>query len=545
MASICLRRYGLFLCTVLFSQYFLLVSAIGAGGVPVDKDGDTIPAAEGSIPFVNMPNVLAGGPSEYTWDYSGTLEDLSGKRFSFLSSVFQLDRTSGLGFHVFQLGWKDGSFFFNANNTYGGEDTTSIIRAIAQSLDSVQSSATLETFDLQADTFLDVFNPGSHWRVQSSGTPVPVPPLYKGWVGQPGHSYILTGSGDTFLWRYKGNGSSVIVPYRYAVNISLSDERGVIMEGLGGGYVGPALIPSPSQSTYNTETEMGQPRLRVTDWSITLTAASSVPIGFSQLYSFSGQAGMLWNDFGPVVSVTGSVATSGTALSSDKRAALVKKLPEKYAMILKAVPESAEIKGLYNGNWIPVLFTSGKYQGSSIVFFPFWSKAERRPTGQSTADPSWCQVAWANLFTGVIPDKVASASAATATLYPENPNPPTAPGSLSPPFALALDRFVPTAYTDGADATIAFPWAQQAVITIKANTKLRYVLADYANTYYPEFGPDDPGADLVIEVKAISPVTQHTLFSKSVSQYYEGAAIPTIDGDVVGYAWIEHMVNEN
>lgn len=544
MTSISLRRFGFFLCTVLFSQYLLLGSAISAGGVPLDKDGDTIPAPGGSVPFVKMPDALAGGPSEYTWDYSGTLEDISGKRFSFLSSVFQLDRASGLGFHIFQLGWKDGSFFFNANSTYGGEDTASVTRAISQSLDLVQSSASLETFNLQADTFLDIFNPGSSWTVQSSGASVPVPPLYKGWVGQPGHAYVMTGSGGTFLWRYKSDGSSVIVPYRYAVNISLSDERGVIMEGLGGGYVGPALIPPPTQPTYNTETEIGQPRLRVTDWNITLTAAASVPEGFSQLYSFAGQSGMLWNDFGPVVPVTGHGATHHGAVTSHEQAALLRKLPEEHAMILNAVASADKVSGLYNGNWIPVLFTSGKYQGSSIVFFPFWSKAERRPTGQSTGDLNWCQVAWANLFTGVVPGMVASASAATATLYPENPNPPTVP-SLSPPFALALDRFVPNAYTDGPHATIAFPWAQQALITIKANTKLRYVLADYANTYYPELGPDDPGVDLVIEVTAISPVTQHTLFSKSVSQYYEGAAIPTIDGDVVGYAWIEHMVNEN
>ncbi len=543
MISICLR-FGLFLCAVLFSQCFLPAFPVSAGGVPIDKDGDTIPAAGGSVPFVRMPDALAGGPSEYTWDYSGTLEDSSGKRFSFLSSVFQLDRASGLGFHVFQLGWKDGSFFFNANSTYGGEDTASIIRAIAQSLDLVQSSATLEAFHLQADNFFDIFNPGSNWTVQSSGVPVPVPPLYKGWVGQPGHQYILTGSGSTFLWRYQSDGSSMIVPYRYAVSISLSDERGVIMEGLGGGYVGPALIPPPTQLPYNTETEIGQPRLRVTDWSIALTAASSVPEGFSRLYSFAGQAGMLWNDFGPVVPVTGNAATPAAAVSSDKLSASIKKLPEPYPMILKAVASGNQLKGLYNGNWIPVSFTSGRYQGSSIVFFPFWSKAERRPTGQSTDDLNWCPVAWANLYTGVIPGMAASASAATATLYPENPNPPTAP-SLSPPFALALDRFVPDVYTDGPHATIAFPWAQQAVITIKANTKLRYILADYANTYYPGLGPDDPGVDLVIEVTAISPVTQHTLFSRSVSQYYEGAAIPTIDGDVVGYAWIEHMVNED
>ena len=315
------------------------------------------------------------------------------------------------------------------------------------------------------------------------------------------------------------------------------------MEGLGGGYVGPSLIPPP-QPPYNTETEIGQPRLSVTDWSITLTAASSVPEGFSQVYSFAGQSGMLWNDFGPVVSVTGNAATRGRAVSSGELAALIRKLPKKHAMILKAVVSLDKVSGLYNGNWIPVLFTSGKYQGSSIVFFPFWRKAERRPTDQSTADQSWCQVAWANLFTGVIPGMVASASAATATLYPENPDPPMV-SLLSPPFALTLDRFVPDAYTNSPHATIAFPWAQQAVITIKADTKLRYLLADYANTYYPEFGPDDPGIDLVIEVTAISPVTQHTLFSKTVSQYYEGAAIPTIDGDVVGYAWIEHMVNEN
>ena len=110
MTSICLRRFGLLLCTVLFSQYFLLASIISAGGVPLDKDGDTIPAAEGSIPFVKMPDALAGGPSEYTWDYSGTLEDLSGKRFSFLSSVFSSTAHPVWGFTFFSWAGKTGAF---------------------------------------------------------------------------------------------------------------------------------------------------------------------------------------------------------------------------------------------------------------------------------------------------------------------------------------------------------------------------------------------------------------------------------------------------
>ena len=83
---------------------------------------------------------------------------------------------------------------------------------------------------------------------------------------------------------------------------------------------------------------------------------------------------------------------------------------------------------------------------------------------------------------------------------------------------------------------------EELTITIKANTPLRYALASYADQLAKSTTADDPSKPIVITVSAISPITQNTLFSSDITQYYEGAAVPKINGQTVGYSWIEHMV---
>jgi hypothetical protein len=518
-----------------------LLSALGQSGVEVDPDGNTIPSPTGNIPYFSLPGALAAGSGESTWDYSGTLEAGTGQRFSFMSSIFDVDGPSDFGFHIFQLGWKDGNqdVYFNANSTYGSDGLADVIAAIGQSIDTVRCTANFAEFSLTASTD---FSPGNGWEVFSDAI-TPVPPLCKGWVGQPGHAYAMVGTGTTFLWRYAADGSSVVLPYRYKVALQLYDERGAVMEGVGGGYVGPALVPTPIAASYNTESEIGQPRLRVTAWSVTLTADETIPAEqegkFRSTYEFSGTAGLLWNDFGPVVPFPSS-APPTTADYAEFTAAL----PTDSANQVNRVATSVKAKGLYTGNWLPVHFTTGKYEGCTLVASVFWSKDTPRPANQTTDSFAWAKAGWINLYTGFIPGKPASASSLTATLYAENPAIPTAAPKERPPFTVSLDAFVPPAYTDGSGATIGFPWAQTVTIRIHPRTKLRYALADYANTYFPQRGRDNPDAPLVIKLKAISPVSQNTLFSPSITQYYEGAAVPSVDGKVVGYGWIEHMVND-
>ncbi|MCX7124345.1 MAG: hypothetical protein NTU49_01055, partial [Gammaproteobacteria bacterium] len=212
--------------------------------------------------------------------------------------------------------------------------------------------------------------------------------------------------------------------------------------------------------------------------------------------------------------------------------------PDNAAEVMNGIGQEASAS-LYNGNWIPVTFTKGKYAGASVVFSTFWNKTDQYPTDQSTDNFPWSNFGWANLYTGIIPNEVTSASSIIEALYPENPvMPQTAPANL-PSYSVALNQFVPQKFNEG------FPWVQDLTITIKANTKLRYALAAYANDLSKSEGGvtavDDPTQDLVITVSAISPVTQNTLFSDQISQYYEGAAVPEIDGQAVGYAGMEHM----
>lgn len=514
---------------------YLLSGAIAFAhcGIPTDQSGDTIPSPTGNIPYFKLPDALCGGTGEFTWDYSGTLAN-NNQPFSFQSSIFQIANglLTGVGFHIFQFAFKEGNQFFYANSTYGGDSEDKVLTAIGQSVDWINSLATLPSFLVHTTNML---NPSAQWTVESYLSPIPQPPLYKGLVGQPGHQYQMKGTGNTFLWRYNAtSGDYTIAPYTYNVNLIMLDERGGVMEGLGGGYVGPTLIPNPLENSYLVESEIAQPRLRVTSWQVQLTANGAPQTGFNAQYTFSGNEGMLWNDFGPVFTAQNKVITLKNQKMDSFTRKIQSKLSRDQSLILNSATNTRS-SALYNGNWLPVTFTSGKYQGSSIVFFTFWNKTVPYPNDQTTNDPLWSTVGWTNLFTGVVPEKVASASSLLATLYAENPNQPSS-FIPSPSYSVKLNTFVPLKFHS------AFPWAQQVTLTVKANSKLRYALADYANTYYPQLGADDPTQDLVIVLNAISPVTQNTLFSPSFSQYYEGAAIPTINGNNVGYAWIEHMV---
>lgn len=534
-ASYTLNSLGSFMIalTVIISCQIFFSNAY-AVGVPVDKDGDTIPAPTGNIPYISMPGALCSNVGEFTWDYSGTLANKK-QEFSFQSSIFQVSREGelGIGFHIFQFGFEDQGNFFYGNSTYGGEDKVSA--SIIQSMDLVSASVSQQNFSLVADS---IFEEGDSWTVESYKSPIVGPPLYKGLVGQPGHQYAMNGTGRTFLWRYDASGNSEIVPYTYKVNVIMVDERGSVMEGLGGGYVGPSLVPLPDEGSYFVETEIAQPRLRVDSWEIVLKLDGTKKTGFKSKYKFSGKDGMLWNDFGPVVRARNANANSQSLLSLGLSPKIKKKIKSKSkSNNLAALKVAHRNRGvsLYNGNWLPVSFTEGRYKGTSIVFFTFWNKTEENPPNQTTSDPAWSTVGWTNLFTGVVPERVASAYSVFDTLYPENPNQPEDTFSFERPYIVKLDSFVDPKYK------LAFPWAQKVTLVVKANTKLRHALADYANSYYPEEGLDDPGLDLEITLEAISPVTQNTLFSESFSQYYEGAAVPTIDGESVGFAWIEHM----
>lgn len=512
---------------VAFFSLFIVASATFAKpGIPVDNDGDTIPAVTGGIPFFKMPNALAADHGEYTWDYSGTVNN-NNQRFSLQASVMQFSRKSatGLGLHALYFGFKKDGALFYSDSTYGGENQ--INQAMAESMDSIQSSASLNHFLLTATSLA---NPAGQWTV-SSTVGIPKPPLFKGFVGQPGREYQLTGNGTTFLWRYDTKtGASTVQPYTYSFTVMVEDEAGASMEGLGGGYVGPQLVPAGAAiaGKYNVESEVSQPRLRVLNWSMQFQAVGAVVTGYLSQYNFSGNSGMLWNDFGPV--------DKAKSQNIGEESQIVTKL------IHQSVPDSLFYgakfhtpKGLYNGNWLPVEFTRGKYAGASLVFSVFWNQSAHYKNGQSTSDLALSQIGWCNFFAGLVHNQPSSAFSLLETLYPNNPGLPSSTTTQHPPYKVVLNNY------ESAKYGLASPWVKTVTMTIKANTPLRYALAAYADNLAHSTTADNPSKNVVITVKAISPITQNTLFSSTISQYYEGAGVPEINGKRVGYAWIEQM----
>lgn len=516
------------LLSSLIASHTVFASTQGTNGIPVDKNGDTIPTPTGSIPFFRMPNALAADHGEYTWDYCGTLDNPT-HRFSFQATLMQLSRSgkAGIGLHQFGFAFKKDGAWFYSNSTYGGEKQ--IDQAVAQSIDSITSSASLNHFNLSEISVLD---PHGQWKVISTSKK-PLPPLYKGWVGQPGHDYKMTGTGTTFLWRYNTTtGAKSVQPYTYTFTVNMEDTRGAVMEGLGGGYVGPALITNEASSkSVNVESEIAQPRLRVLNWQMQFQAIGKSAIGFNKTYTFSGNNGMLWDDFGPVDK---SIASGGTSKNQLFSALIQRNAPN--ATSTDAAKYTA-VKGLYNGNWFPVQFTKGKYAGASIVFTAFWTPGAGFTIGQSTDDIGMSKVGWTNFYAGLIPNEPDSAFSMVSSLYPENPELPSINTTHRPPYKIVLDSYTPAKYD------LAASWVQHITITVRANTALRYALAAYADRLANNNNADDPSQNLVIHIAAISPVTQDTMFSKNITQYYEGAGIPTINGKVVGYAWVEHMRN--
>ncbi|MDP1574464.1 MAG: hypothetical protein Q8L78_05990 [Coxiellaceae bacterium] len=521
--------------SVLISTSLLSTSVFGKG-VPVDSSGDTLPSPTGNIPYFSVPEVFAANDSgEYTWDYSGTLENAD-QRFSFQATIAQItaSNSAALDLNLFLFGFEKNGHWFFSNSTYGGDDQET--QAAAQSLNIGQSSADLNHF-LTNDAL--IANSAAQWKITALDA-APKAPLYKGWVGQPGRDYNLSGTGRTFLWQYdEATGKKTIAPYNYTFTVTVMDTRGITMEGMANGYVGPQLVFENGQednSVHNVESEISQPRLRVLNWDINLTAVNSAQTGFDSQYHFSGGDGMLWNDFGPVDQSHITNFIHNGKLNALIQSQLTHNLATQFSSLSGQHTGKLGSSTLYNGNWIPIEFTRGKYAGASLAFSVFWNKSETYPSDQSTKNLNWSSMGWCNYFSGLIPNEIDSATSTVETLYPENPALPSAGTTETPPYQIDLTKFTDRKYG------MAFPWAQEVTITIKANTPLRYALASYADQLAKSTTADDPSKDIVITVSAISPITQNTVFSSAITQFYEGAAIPKIDGQVVGYSWIEHMV---
>jgi hypothetical protein len=266
-------------------------------GTPSDPSGRAIAAPTGNLGFAAVPGAMCGGNAEFTWDYVGTLEDGTNK-YSFMANIVQLERlieecvegTCGsfsMGFHGIDFAFRDPGNTYFLSGLYGGDLPLQIKNALVNSIDWVFSSSDLEGFELDARLMTSTADE-ARWRVVSSGEQ-PTTPVYLGYPGQPGHRFSMNGAGKAFLWRIQSDGAKHSKQYRYVVTIDFIDERGVVAQGYGGGYVGPALaengdaIPEAAiaAKTRISEYEIAQPRLKVLDWSVSIFALGNAEPGFA------------------------------------------------------------------------------------------------------------------------------------------------------------------------------------------------------------------------------------------------------------------------
>jgi hypothetical protein len=215
------------------------------------------------------------------------------------------------------------------------------------------------------------------------------------------------------------------------------------------------------------------------------------------------------------------------------------------ARIAPSVTEAAKRKAaLYNGNWIPIQFTDGLYEGASMVFNIYWDRDSQRNHQQTTDDYNWSKAGLASLYTAILPDNITSAYTITELMLPGLPkisetNPHEA--GWKNPFEVRFLDFVDQKFGP------SYPWVSELQITVRANSRLRHALAVYANLKHGRWDEpvDFPDSDLVLIVKSLYPEIQNTMFSPQVGQYYESAATAYLEGVEVGNSWIEHMAPTN
>ncbi|MBK5969973.1 hypothetical protein CCR91_14700 [Thiorhodovibrio winogradskyi] len=525
-------------------------------GTPSDFYGRSIPTPTGNIGFVAVPGGMCGGSAEFTWDYAGTLVDGESK-YSFMAEIMQLERFEencndgncgaySVGIHGLQFAFKDAVSTYYLNSTFGGDSSSTALTALLNSLDWVYSSSSLEKFELETSLMLPE-DGNKQWSITTTGT-TPISPLYIGLTGQPGQSLAMRGEGQGFLWKIESDGRKSVALYDYSLEIDFTDERGIVAQGYGGGYVGPALVqdgePLPAESGIS-EYEIAQPRLKVSAWRVSMQAADQTVMGFRRLYEFAGTDGMLWNDLGPVKET--SLTPDMQLMVKDQAPSVSQSLqPQQLARRFLPTVKSkvAAHKSLYHGNWLPIQFTQGKYAGTSIVFNVYWNQYIQRSPDQTTDSFAWSRAGFGGIFTGILADNVTSAYSFTELMLPGLPRiseqDPHEAGWLNP-FEVRFLEYVDEKYDP------AYPWVTKLRITIRARSRLRLALASYANLRSGRWNePVDSGeSDLIITITSLFPEIQNTMFTSQTAQYYESAASVEIDGLDVGYAWIEHMGQPN
>lgn len=514
-------------------------------GMPFDAAGRPMAVPNGNVPYIQVPNVFCGSSGEQTWDVMGTVENSNQEKFSIQAVEVQAKRTlaytlgnvdhaSGLGFHEFYFTFQKNDREYYVNSAYGGDEN--VLQALKQSVVTVDSQASNENFQVSSHP---LFSVAKDWSFSLQNT-TPYDGLYLGYVGQPGAVYELKGTGQTYLWSYDKTGHSAKALYHYDFRMTVRDERGVITQGFGGGYVGP-VHPESVTTPYTAEYEISQPQLAVLSWKLDLLNDEKEQNSFEKKFYFMGNKGMLFQDLGPVQFVNTSQKKALQLVTDYAKNG--GNLPEKSLTENHTSPALSDEKPLYRGNWLYLQFDKGIYAGSVVESTIFWNHTVATHPLASSDHQSLTKFGWAALYTGILPNNMMSPFSLVEPLIPTGPeSQPFSDKKILPqdwqnPFAVEITKKTPTQFH------MYFPWAQEIHLTIRDRSLVRFGLAGYANQHDGQWNHfiDSGRGDEVFQLKALSPVAQNTLFHSKISQFYEGAAVVQKDGENVGYGWIEQM----
>lgn len=303
------------------------------------------PGPSWNVPRVSLPG-LFGMQKQFAqewWYYVGIAEDDAGQRFGLQLEIgrFALGGTQ-LCLGLTGIGWRDGDggdhYLSGEGIGFGaalGRPTlaSAVIPPVGDQAYSAHFRPLVEIVGRSDDLSRDL-----RWNLPLLGTS-------KGWkfdylqsasqgapVGTPGSRYGLAVQGRGYV---TGADSAVTRPAHYAVDLTLADRRGTVMEGLSG-YVGPSMFENDDigLSSY----ECAQPVLRIERGGITLD---------DRVHAITG--GTLWLDRQMIAKAAGD----GTPTASVS------------AALRGQTPSPRE---LYLGDWIAVTLDDGL----SLALALFW-----------------------------------------------------------------------------------------------------------------------------------------------------------------------------
>lgn len=522
----------------------------------------------GNINGLSVPSVFSRLDNVDTqwWFYVGLLTDKDNNNHSFelnfIEPKSKQERQSVMAVDLdftFSAGGSD----FHATSTFGGDGDLQVLQSIFNTIGVSTVSSANDQYRIDVTSAN-----GPKVTVEyAASISEPQKSMFTGQLGQPGAAYTICAAGNTWLWKHSSGNSSQAL-YQYTVKMEMVDERGVVSEGLGS-YVGIDPVNSP-QGSRQSSVEYAQPRLRVKSWSVEFTrdkASFLVDVvesleGFAKNYSFSGcgpQSGHIWLDrqglFNAPATRSNSSRSSAVELlqglqNTFSTTQIFDSLDKKQTNsdviqhVKQAVSASTSAsKQLYLGCWLPVILTSGVYDGATLLFVAFWDKAKLVADydTQTDAHPN----SFMNLYTGLSasgPNDTASAYTVSDFLQPDLVD---SNGTAGEP----AKQNYRIQFTEQFDhiGTMTDPqrWAKEIKVTVKAHTQARYALAAYAHRSgrTESSGVD---SDITFTIKTLSPYTHATMISTKMGPpIYEGAScIFDSSGDEVGVGWVEQMIGD-